>query len=158
MQTISFRDQFVNIADACALAQSIVDTVREPVMVLDKGLRVVAASRSFDSTFKVRPEDTQGRLLYTLGDGQWNIPKLRVLLEKIIPEHGIMEGYEVAHNFHDLGHRTMYLNARQAARMRNQIDREAASYEESRFSTCEFEARTCPNRTMARPRLKSDEE
>jgi two-component sensor histidine kinase len=113
MQTTNFRDQFTNIADACALAQSIVDTVREPVLVLDKGLRVIAASRSFYSQFKVRPEDTQGRLLYALGDGQWDIPKLRVLLEKIIPEHGVMEGYEVEHDFPGLGHRTMYLNARQ---------------------------------------------
>jgi two-component sensor histidine kinase len=113
MQTTNFRDQFTNIADACALAQAIVDTVREPVVVLDKGLRVIAASRSFYSSFKVSPEDTQGRLLYTLGDGQWDIPKLRVLLEQIIPEHGVMEGYEVEHDFPNLGHRTMYLNARQ---------------------------------------------
>jgi two-component sensor histidine kinase len=113
MQTTNFRDQFTNIADACALAQAIVDTVREPVVVLDKGLRVIAASRSFYSRFKVSPEDTQGRLLYTLGDGQWDIPKLRVLLEQIIPEHGVMEGYEVEHDFPHLGHRTMYLNARQ---------------------------------------------
>src|ERR1700751_5109835 len=113
MQTTNFRDQFADVADACALAQSIVDTVREPVVVLDKGLRVIAASRSFYSAFKVRPEDTQGRLLYTLGDGQWDIPKLRVLLEKIIPEHGVMEDYEVEHEFPGLGHRTMYLNARQ---------------------------------------------
>jgi chemotaxis protein methyltransferase CheR len=113
MQPINFRDQFTDIADACALAQSIVDTVREPILVLDKGLCVIAASRSFYSSFRVRPEDTQGRLLYTLGDGQWDIPKLRVLLEKIIPEHGVMDGYEVEHEFPDVGHRTMYLNARQ---------------------------------------------
>jgi chemotaxis protein methyltransferase CheR len=113
MQTTNFRDQFTNIADACALAQAIVDTVREPVVVLDKGLRVIAASRSFYSRFKVSPEDTQGRLLYTLGDGQWDISKLRVLLEQIIPEQGVMEGYEVEHDFPHLGHRTMYLNARQ---------------------------------------------
>lgn len=113
MKTTSFRDQFTDIADACALAQSIVDTVREPVLVLDKGLRVIAASRSFYSSFQVRPEDTQGRLLYDLGEGQWEIPKLRVLLEHIIPEHGVMEGYEVEHEFPDIGHRTMYLNARQ---------------------------------------------
>src|SRR6201991_2527432 len=113
MQTTNFRNQFTDVADACALAQSIVDTVREPVVVLDKGLRVIAASRSFYSAFKVRPEDTQGRLLYALGDGQWDIPKLRVLLEKIIPEHRAMEDYEVEHQFPGLGHRTMYLNARQ---------------------------------------------
>ena len=114
MQKTNFRRQFTNAADACALAQSIVDTVREPVVVLDKGLRVIAASRSFYSAFKVSPEDTQGRLLYALGDGQWDIPKLRVLLDKIIPEHGVMEDYEVEHEFPNLGHRTMRLNARQA--------------------------------------------
>lgn len=59
MKETNFRDQFTDIADACALAQSIVDTVREPVLVLDQRLRVIAASRSFYSSFKVRPEDTQ---------------------------------------------------------------------------------------------------
>ena len=113
MQADGFREQFTAIADAWALAQGIVDTVREPVLVLDKDLRVIAASRSFYSAFKVSPEDTQGRLLYALGDGQWDIPKLRVLLEKIIPEKGVMEGYEVEHEFPGLGHRTMCLNARQ---------------------------------------------
>jgi two-component sensor histidine kinase len=114
MQKTNFRDQFTNVADACALAQSIVDTVREPVVVLDKGLRVIAASRSFYSAFRVSPEETQGRLLYALGDGQWDIPRLRVLLEKILPEHGVMEDYEVEHEFPNLGLRTMRLNARQA--------------------------------------------
>jgi chemotaxis protein methyltransferase CheR len=113
VQQTSFREQFTAIADAWALAQGIVDTVREPVLVLDKDLRVIAASRSFYSAFKVSPEDTKGRLLYALGDGQWDIPKLRVLLEKIIPEKGVMESYEVEHEFPGLGHRTMRLNARQ---------------------------------------------
>ena len=113
MQSTGFRQQFTAIADAWAFAQGIVDTVREPVLVLDKELRVIAASRSFYSAFKVSSADTQGRLLYALGDGQWDIPKLRVLLEKIIPEHGVMEGYEVEHEFPGLGHRTMCLNARQ---------------------------------------------
>lgn len=113
MQHIGFREQFVGLADAWALAQGIVDTVREPVLVLDSDLRVIAASRSFYSAFKVKPDDTQGRLLYALGDGQWDIPMLRVLLDNIIPEKGVMEGYEVAHEFPGLGHRTMRLNARQ---------------------------------------------
>ncbi len=108
-----FREQFTSIADAWALAQGIVDTVREPVLVLDKELRVIAASRSFYAAFKVSPEDTNGRPLYALGDGQWDIPKLRVLLEKIIPEQGVMEGYEVEHEFPGLGPRTICLNARQ---------------------------------------------
>ena len=89
------------------------DTVREPLVVLDQDLRVVAASRSFYLKFKVNPDNTEGKLLYELGDGQWDIPKLRVLLEKIIPEHGTMEDYEVEHEFPGLGHRTMCLNARQ---------------------------------------------
>jgi two-component sensor histidine kinase len=113
MQSTGFREQFTAAADAWALAQGIVDTVREPVLVLDKELRVIAASRSFYSAFKVGPEDTQGRLFYALGDGQWDIPKLRVLLEKILPEHGVMEDYEVEHEFPGIGHRTMCLNARQ---------------------------------------------
>lgn len=113
MQKTNFREQFTNVSDACALAQSIVDTVREPVIVLDKGLRVIAASRSFYSAFEVSPEETQGRLLYALGDGQWDIPKLRLLLEKIIPEDGVIENYEVEHEFPHLGIRIMLLNARQ---------------------------------------------
>jgi chemotaxis protein methyltransferase CheR len=113
MHGTSFREQFAAVTDAWAFAQGIVDTVREPLLVLDKDLRVIDASRSFYSAFKVNPEDTKGRLLYTLGDGQWDIPKLRVLLEKIIPERGVMEGYEVEHEFPGLGSRTICLNARQ---------------------------------------------
>src|SRR5580693_5065105 len=108
-----FREQFTDAADACALAQAIVDTIHELVVVLDKELRVIAASSSFYSAFKVSPEETQGRLLYALGDGQWDIPKLRVLLDKIIPERGVMKGYEVEHEFPSLGNRIMRLNARQ---------------------------------------------
>src|SRR6478735_4872275 len=112
MESNRFRKQFSNIEDACALAQAIVDTVHEPVLVFDKDLRVIAASRSFYSVFKVSPQDTQGRLLYELGDGQWDIPALHLLLEKIIPEQGVMEDYEVEHEFPGIGRRTMRLNAR----------------------------------------------
>jgi two-component sensor histidine kinase len=103
---------FIENKDAGALAQAIVDTVREPLLVLDKDLRVLAASRSFYLTFKVARTDTQGRLLYALGDGQWEIPRLRLLLEQIVPEHGVMQDYEVEHEFPDIGKRTMLLNAR----------------------------------------------
>lgn len=115
MHATGFREQFTVIADALAFAEGIVDTVREPVLVLDQDLRVIAANRSFYSAFKVSPEATQGRLLYALGDGQWDIPKLRALLEKILPEKGMMEGYEVEHEFPGLGLRTMCLNARQVS-------------------------------------------
>jgi chemotaxis protein methyltransferase CheR len=107
-----FRKQFTNAHDACALAEGIVDTVREPVLVLDQEMRVLAANRSFYFTFKVVPKSTQGKLLYRLGDGQWGMPALRVLLEKILPEHGVMDDYEVDYDFPIIGRRTMLLNAR----------------------------------------------
>jgi chemotaxis protein methyltransferase CheR len=107
-----FRDQLSSLQNACAFAEAIVATVREPLVVLDQDLRVVAASRSFYSRFEVDADNTEGRLLYELGDGQWDIPKLRVLLEKIIPERGVIEDYEVQHEFPNIGHRTMLLNAR----------------------------------------------
>jgi two-component sensor histidine kinase len=75
-------------------------------------LRVVSASRSFYRKFKVNPDKTEGKLLYQLGDGQWDIPKLRLLLEKIIPNQDTIEDYEVEHEFPGLGFRTMCLNAR----------------------------------------------
>jgi two-component sensor histidine kinase len=107
-----FKKQFTDVQDAWVLAHAIVDTVREPLVVLDQDLRVVAASRSFYLTFKVNADHTQGRLLYDLGDGQWDIPELRVLLGKILPERGAMENYEVEHDFPSIGRRTMLLNAR----------------------------------------------
>ncbi|MCC5979035.1 MAG: PAS domain-containing protein [Salinarimonas sp.] len=112
MQPTTFRNQFSDVEDACALAQGIVDTVRQPVIVLDADLRVIAASRSFYALFHVSPEETQGMLLFALGDGQWDIPKLRILLEQIVPEQEVMQDYEVDHVFPSIGHRTMCLNAR----------------------------------------------
>jgi len=100
------------IEDAQTLAQAIVDTIHEPLLVLDAGFSVLAASRSFYETFKVDPEHTLGCPLYVLGDGQWDIPALRVLLETIIPERTAMDGFEVDHDFPGVGQRTMLLNAR----------------------------------------------
>jgi two-component sensor histidine kinase len=112
-----FRKQFSDLQNACAFAEAIVNTVREPLVVLDHGLRVIAASRSFYRTFKATREDTEGRLLYELGDDAWDIPKLRLLLGKIIPtdgaiEAGAIEAYEIEHDFPGIGRRTMCLNAR----------------------------------------------
>lgn len=95
-----------------SLAQAIVNTIHEPLVVLDAELRVVAASRAFYAIFQVNREETFGRTLYSLGDGQWNIPALRLLLEDIIPERSEMDGFEVSHDFPGLGQRTMLLNAR----------------------------------------------
>jgi two-component sensor histidine kinase len=101
------------VAHGHSLAEAIVDTVREPLVVLDRDLRVIAASRSFYRTFAVEPQQTQGRLLFELGDGQWNIPALRTVLEEIIPKHRTIEAYEVEHEFPAIGRRVMLLNARQ---------------------------------------------
>jgi chemotaxis protein methyltransferase CheR len=100
------------IEDAQTLAQAIVDTIHEPLLVLDSGFTVLAASRSFYEIFRVDPEQTMGCRLYDLGDGQWDIPALRVLLETIIPEQVAMNGFEVDHDFPGLGRRIMLLNAR----------------------------------------------
>ncbi len=101
------------VLDGDALAQAIVDTIREPLLVLDGSLCVLVGSRSFYRTFLVDQAETEGRLVYALGDGQWDIPDLRRLLEQIVPLHGTMEDYEVTHDFQKIGLRTMLLNARQ---------------------------------------------
>ena len=94
-------------------AENIINTIREPLIVLDQDLRVVTVSRSFYEFFKVKPEDTVGELIYNLGNKQWNIPKLRELLETILPQKTTFEDYEVEHNFATIGKRIMLLNARQ---------------------------------------------
>jgi two-component sensor histidine kinase len=106
------KTAFNDIKDARVFAEAIVDTIRDPLLVLDGDLRVIAASRSFYNIFRVDPEDTEGRLVYELGGGQWNIPALRSLLEKILPEHTVMEDFEVNAEFPGIGRRTMLLNSR----------------------------------------------
>jgi Histidine kinase/PAS fold len=103
---------FLGVQDVGTLAQAIVDTVAEPLVVLDSHLRVITASRSFYLTFRVDRQGTQGRLLYDLGEGQWNIAELRMLLEKVLHEHGVVKAYEVDREFPGLGRRTMRLSAR----------------------------------------------
>src|SRR5215212_8302976 len=100
------------IVDPQTLAEAIVDTIHEPFLVLDARFRVLAASRSFYETFKVAPEQTQGCMLFALGDGQWDIPALRLLLETIIPERAAMDDFQVDHDFPGVGQRIMLLNAR----------------------------------------------
>jgi two-component sensor histidine kinase len=100
------------LADSGTLAQAIVDSVAEPLVVLDSELRVVAASRSFCQAFKLARQDTEGRLLYDLGEGRWDIAELRLLLEKVLPEHGVVEGYEVEREFPSVGRRALRLSAR----------------------------------------------
>ena len=92
-------------------AEAIVDTVCEPILVLDSSLRVVRANLSFYVHFKTSRELTERRLIYELGNGQWDIPQLRVLLEKILPESTSLRDHEVIHVFPEIGERTVCLNA-----------------------------------------------
>jgi nitrogen-specific signal transduction histidine kinase len=92
--------------------KTVVDVVREPVLILDKNFRVMAANESFYEMFQVEPKDTEKKIVYDLGNGQWNIPALRKLLENILPNNTFFKGFEVAHEFAFIGHKTMILNAR----------------------------------------------
>ena len=98
---------------ALAYFQSIVETVREPLLVLDEDLRVVSANRSFYRVFQTAGRQTEGSLVYELGTGQWDLPKLRELLESILPRDSRFEDYEVEVEIPKLGKRTFMLNARQ---------------------------------------------
>jgi two-component system CheB/CheR fusion protein len=98
-------------------AESIINTVREPLIAMDQDLRVVSVSRSFYEVFKVKPEETVGHLIYDLGNKQWDIPKLRELLETILPQKATFDNYEVEHDFAGIGRRIMLLNARQIHRV-----------------------------------------
>jgi chemotaxis protein methyltransferase CheR len=109
---VAKRNPFAAIAHGHDLAEAIVDAIREPLLVLDPDLRVIAASRSFYRTFAVTPRKTEGQKVFDLGDGQWNIPKLRALLEDIIPKRRTVESYEVEHEFPSIGRRVMLLNGR----------------------------------------------
>ena len=93
-------------------AENIIATVREPLVILNGDLRIISANRSFYSTFKVNPKETEQELIYNLGNSQWNIPKLQQLLEKILPTKTTIEDYEVEHLFEDIGQKTMLINAR----------------------------------------------
>jgi chemotaxis protein methyltransferase CheR len=100
------------IPDPAALAQAIVDTVRDPLLVLDNDLRIVAASRAFYQIFNLVEQDVPGHLIYEIDDGQWNISELRTILETIAKDHATVEGYEVDRDFPRVGRRIMLLNAR----------------------------------------------
>lgn len=96
--------------------ENIINTVREPLLVLDDGLRVIKASGSFYNFFKVTNGETIGKLIFELGNLQWDIPKLKDLLENIIPEKNSFDNYEIEHNFSAIGKRVMLLNTRQVKR------------------------------------------
>jgi len=98
--------------EARIYAESIIETVREPLVVLDEDLKVISANHSFYSTFEVTPDETVGNLIYDIGNRQWDIPALRTLLEEILPKNTQFNNYEVSHEFQTIGQKIMLLNAR----------------------------------------------
>lgn len=97
-------------------ADDIVDTVRDPMLVMGADLRVLRVNRSFCRTFHVAPEESLGRLVYDLGNRQWDIPALRRLLETVLPQETAFDDFEVVHDFQGIGRKVMLLNARRVAR------------------------------------------
>jgi len=113
MEDVTERRRAQQLLDQIeAYAQDVVDTVREPLLILDSSLRVHSANRAFYQTFHVSSEETEGRLIYELGNGQWDIPDLRTLLEDIVPTSSVFNDFELEHDFPIIGRRVMLLNAR----------------------------------------------
>ncbi|OGZ72583.1 MAG: hypothetical protein A2908_03520 [Candidatus Staskawiczbacteria bacterium RIFCSPLOWO2_01_FULL_38_12b] len=103
----------VSKKEALHYMKTLVDVARESFLILDADLRVISANQTFYQKFQVRPEETENVSLYELGNGQWNIPELRKLLEEILPNKKIVKDYDVTHNFETIGKKTILLNARQ---------------------------------------------
>ncbi|MBF0099927.1 MAG: sigma 54-interacting transcriptional regulator [Desulfobacterales bacterium] len=101
-----FKKSFMEIFD------NFLCSVREPLVVLDSNLKVIKATDSFYRIFNVKPEETEGILIYHLGNRQWDIPRLRELLEDILPKNSMFNDFEVEHNFETIGRKIMHLNAR----------------------------------------------
>lgn len=93
--------------------KTVVDVVHEPMVILDKDLRVLVANESFYRKFQVEPKYTEKHIVYELGNGQWDVPALHKLLEDILPKNSFFKGFEVSHNFPVIGKKVMILNARQ---------------------------------------------
>ena len=100
-------------------AIEIFDAIRQSLVVLNTNLTVVMANASFYKTFEVTHKETEGVRIYDIGNGQWNIDKLRILLEQIMPETKAINDYEVTHTFEHIGEKVMLLNAREILRQDN---------------------------------------
>ena len=102
----------LEIHDALENTESIINTVHDPLIILYENLKVALANRSFYQTFKVKSGETEGQFIYNLGNHQWDIPKLRQLLEEILPKTTSFDHFEIEHDFPHIGKRIMLLNAR----------------------------------------------
>jgi PAS domain-containing protein len=92
--------------------RTVVDVAHEPILILDKNFSVMTANEAFYRCFQVEPEDTVGKVIYKLGNGQWDIPDLHKLFDKILPENTFFKGFKVIHEFPSIGRKVMILNAR----------------------------------------------
>ena len=110
------RRQESSLRDCLTYSENIVHTLREPFLVLDKGLRVKSANRAFYDTFQVSPQETENRSVFELGNRQWDIPKLRTLLEEVLPNNHSFRDFEVEHEFLMIGRKNLLLNARRVHR------------------------------------------
>jgi two-component system CheB/CheR fusion protein len=108
----TLRQLTQQVHEASEYTHNIVESLREPLLVLDAKLSIQFANRAFYETFQVQPAETIGRLIYDLGNQQWNIPRLRTLLEEILPAQTVLNDFEVVHDFAGIGQRTMRLTAR----------------------------------------------
>ncbi len=109
----SESDLFVQLWEkSWTYIKTVVDVMHEPILILDERLRVLAANGSFYHTFQVDPRNTENKIVYELGNGQWNIPALRKLLEDILPHNTFFKGFEVTYDFPSIGRKVMILNAR----------------------------------------------
>jgi transcriptional regulator with PAS, ATPase and Fis domain len=86
-------------------AENIINTVREPLIVLDQNLKVISANRTFFETFKLKKSETEGEKIYKIKNGEWNIPTLQKLLEEILPKNNEINDFKFEHNFHKIGHK-----------------------------------------------------
>src|SRR5207237_10608908 len=113
MEDVTERRRAQQLLDQIeAYAQDVVDTVREPLLILDSSLRVHSANSAFYQTFHVSKDETENRLIYALGNGQWDIPDLRMLLEDVVPTSSVFNDFELEHDFPTIGKRVMLPNAR----------------------------------------------
>jgi hypothetical protein len=143
---------------------TLLEVAREPFLILNRDLIVVSASASFYQTFQVSPGTTEGKFVYDLGNKQWNIPKLRKLLEDILPKKKVIKDFEVKHNFQHIGTRTILLNARQVDSVKliilafEDITEKKAAEEEAKKYTGKLEKEVSKRTKILNDRVKDLEE
>lgn len=116
-QDALLRKRIVKTEDALDLTENIIDALRDAFVVMDSELKILMVNKSFYNTFSVTPKETLGKHIYAVGNRQWDIPKLRTLLENILPESSSFDNYVIDHEFPVIGRRVMVLNARRVPRV-----------------------------------------